>query len=262
MKKLKLIFLALMFMMFVPQVDASTVSASISGKNSVTVGSTVKIYIKANASDKIEGADVSFSTSGNISVTNVSVGSGLSTMGQDGNRYILYAANPLASGSTILILTVKGTAVGKGTITVNQLEATVSGETAYSGSKSYNITVKEKSTTTTPEKEDTEELSKISKATTLVEAVEKSLLESDYNAALNAVKGLKDGTEKTKLLQRLEDVLFKIEVNKACTPCEDVTCIECEDCSATSWIILCIVLSACLLGESAYLVYTVNKKKK
>ena len=127
MKKYSLLILTIFCLVFAPTVEASTVTPVISGNNTVTVGSTTKIYIKANASDKIEGVDVTYKADGNISVTKATVNSKFSTMGQDGTRYILYAPSPVASGSTILTLTVKGTKAGKGTIKVSSMEATVSG---------------------------------------------------------------------------------------------------------------------------------------
>lgn len=276
MKKISLFILTLCCFMFMPKVMAASASTVISGTNTVTVGSTTKIYIKLNSSAKIEGADVAFSTSGNITVTNVQIGSGLRNMMDENNRYILYAQNPVASGSTLLVLTVKGTNVGTGTVNVTKLEATVSGETVYSNTASYNITVKAAPTQpTTPtqpsqptqkptedDNSDEEIKQAIKKATTLVEAAEKSLLEDDYEDALASVNKLADGAEKTALLKRLADVKLKIEVEKACGDKTCTTeCEECEECGNNNWIILCIVLFACLVIESGYLIYTIRKNR-
>lgn len=273
MKKISLFILTLCCFMFMPKVMAASASTVMSGTNSITVGSTTQIYIKLNSSANIEGADVSFSTTGNITVTNVSVGSGLSNIMSENNRYILYAQNPVASGSTLLVLTVKGTAVGTGTVNVTKLDATVSGETVYSNTASYTINVNAKPAVTpqqptqtpTEDNKQNEEAEKqaIKKATILVEAAEKSLLEEDYEAALASVNSLKDGEEKSSLLKRLEDVKFKIEVEKAC-PEEGatITCDECEECNKNSWIILCLILFGCLVIESGYLVYRIKKDKE
>lgn len=277
MKKISLVILMLCcYFMITPKVMASSVSTVISGDNTVTVGSTTKIYIKLNSSAAIEGVDVTFKTSGNISVTNVSVGNGLSNVMNQNNRYILYAGNPIASGSNVLVLTVKGNAVGTGTISVTNLEATVSGETAYGNTATHNITVKAKPTTPTnptqpneqqkpsvDNTEDKDDKQAISKATILVEAAEKSLLQEDYEAALNSVNKLPDSSEKAALLKRLDAVRIKIEVEKACGDKENSPskCEECKESSSTGWIILCIALFICLLAESGYLIYkTINKK--
>ena len=272
MKKISLFILTLCCFMFMPKVMAASASTVVSGTNTVTVGSTTQIYIKLNSSANIEGADVAFSTSGNITVTNVQVGSGLRNMMDENNRYILYAQNPVASGSTLLILTVKGTAAGTGTVNVTKLEATVSGETVYSNTAAYNITVKAAPTPVQPQQptqtptEDTSDNAQqtIKNATTLVEAAERSLLEEDYEAALTAVNKLADGSEKTALLKRLEDVKFKIEVKKACgdDSCDATVCEECEEGSTNNWMILCIVLFGCLVAETIYLVYKANKNRE
>lgn len=272
MKKISLFILTLCCFMIMPKVMAASASTVISGTNTVTVGSTTQIYIKLNASDNIEGADVAFSTSGNITVTNVQIGNGLRNMMDENNRYILYAQNPVASGSTLLVLTVKGNAKGTGSVNVTKLEATVSGETVYSNTASYNITVTApQSQPTTPQQptqkptEDNSAIEKeqaIKKATTLVEAAERSLLEDDYNDALDVVNKLDDGSEKTALLKRLEAVKLKIEIEKACGNKECSTvCEECEECDNMSWIILCIVLFGCLVIESGYLIYRIKQDR-
>lgn len=272
MKKIGLFILTLCCFMAMPRVMAASASTVISGTNTVTVGSTTKIYIKLNSDASIEGADVAFSTSGNITVTNVQIGSGLKNMMDENNRYILYAQNPVPSGSTLLVLTVKGNAVGTGTVNVTKLEATVSGKTVYSNNASYNITVKAKETssnqqpTQTPSTDDSneEEQNAIKRATTLVEAAEKSLIEEDYEVALASVNKLKDGEEKEALLARLEKVKFEIEVKKACgdNNQDTIVCDECEEENNNSWMILCIVLFGCLIAETMYLVYRISNSKE
>jgi len=264
MKKIGLFILMLCCFISIPVVNAATATTSITGTNTVKVGETTKIYIKLNSSDKIEGADVSFSTSGNIKVTNVSVGSGLSNVMNDGNRYILYAKNPVASGSTLLVLTVQGTAKGTGTVSVTKLEATVSGQTVKSNNTSYKITVNAPQTQTANNQTTTTAASvdkqAIKKATTLVEAAERSLLEEDYDAALKAVNKLADSSEKQALLERLEQVKFKIEVLKECPTCAEVKCDDCEEKDCKPWIVLSIILFICLVAESIYLAYRISKQ--
>lgn len=271
MKKIGLFILTLCCFMFMPKVMAASASTVISGTNTVTVGSTTQIYIKLNSSDNIEGADVAFSTSGNVTVTNVQIGNGFRNMMDENNRYILYAQNPVASGSTILVLTVKGTKVGTGTVNVTKLEATVSGETVYSNNSSYNITVKAapapQQPTQKPEdnnNDDEAQKQAIKNATTLVEAAERSLLEDDYKDALAAVNKLADGDAKTALLKRLEEVRIKIEVKKACGDKEGSTivCEECEECDNNGWMILCLVLFGLLVVESGYLIYKIKKDRE
>jgi len=254
-KKYSLLIITLFCLIFIPTVHASTVTPVISGTKTVTVGSTTKIYIKANASDKIEGVDVTYKADGNISVTKASVDSKFSTMGQNGNRYILYAPTPVASGSTILTLTVKGTKAGKGTITVSNMEATVSGETAVGSTKTYDITVKAKETTKPEEeKEDTA----LKNATALVEKSEKTLLQSDYDNALASVNALEDGKDKTELLNRLNSVKTKIDLaNEEDEELEDncEKCKDCEKCNTVIWIAISIALAVALIIETGYLIY-------
>ncbi len=287
---IKLLILFISLMLIMPNVMAASATTVISGTNTVKVGKTTKIYIKLNASSKIEGVDVSYSSSGNISVTSASIGSGLSQMGKNGNRYILYAGSPIKSGSTILTLTVKGTKEGTGTITVNKMEATVSGVTVNGGSKSYKITVKPavtaedaakaaanakkaeeekkkkeeaaKKAAEEKAKKEAEEAAKrksaLEEATRLVEKAEKDLVDSAYDPALKAVNALPDSAEKTALLERLDAVRIKMAVNKECgnRNTDSLTC----DCntkvasSSKSWIVLCIILFICLLLETIYLV--------
>lgn len=255
-------------------VYAASASTSISGTTSVKVNKTTTIYIKLNSSDLIEGVDVEYAVSGDISVTGVSVNSSLTKMGQNGNRFILYAPSPIKSGSTILTLTVKGVKEGTGTITVSKMDATVGGGTVNGGKKSVNITVnpaktaeeikaeeEAKKKAEEQKKKEEEEYKKVlSEATKLVDAAEKSLNNEDYENALKAVNSLKNGDDKTKLLSRLDDIKFNIEVNKAALDkCNksDSTC-ECKDVSCTKWMILSIILFVGLLVESAYLLFKKN----
>lgn len=102
----KIILFILAFMISI-NVYAASATTKITGTTTVKVGKTTKIYIKLNSSDLIEGVDVEYSASGDISVTSASYNSSLTKMAQNGNRYILYAPEPIQSGSTILTLTVK-----------------------------------------------------------------------------------------------------------------------------------------------------------
>ena len=277
MKRIKLFILLVLCLMIMPVVQAASANTVISGTNTVKVGKTTNIYVKLNSSAKIEGVDVTYSTSGNISVTNVSIANGFTTMGQNGKRYILYAMNPVPSGSTVLTLTVKGTAVGKGTVTVSNLEATVSGETVVGGSKSYTITVNPAKTEAEIKaeeeaKKEAEEQAKreeeagkaaILAATELVEKAEQTLLEADYNEALNKVNALASSSEKTELLNRLNEVKFKIAVNKECSNQDSVKCETCKETNddAKPWIVLSIILIIALIAETIYLVYAKTKKE-
>lgn len=286
MKRIKMIILLLCSLVFIPSVLASTASVSMSGTNTIKVGETTSIYVKMPASDLIKGVDITYQTSGNIAVTNVSAGSGLSVMAQNGTRYMLYSVNGVSSGSTVLVITVKGTGVGSGTVTVSNVEATVSDVTAYAGSNSYNITIKEQpkqpeKPTPTPskplteaekkaqeeaakkakeeaEKKAQEELKKaISNAEELVKKAEESYKIDDFNAANNAVAALKDSDEKTNLQKRLTELKNKLESKDRNCPeiTDNTSCEECEKTSNTSWIVLCIVLALILMIETGYLVY-------
>ena len=282
-KKISYCLIALvLFFASVPAVFAASGTTSITGTNTIKQGKTTQIYIRINSSAAIEGADVTYSTTGNISVTNVAIGSGFTKMGQDGRRYILYAQNPRPSGSAVLVLTVKGTAVGKGTVTVNRMEATVSGTTVNCGSKSYTITVTE--AMTAAERKAAEEAAKKAaeeqakkeaarkeaekKALELVEKAEKSLSDSDYETALKAVNALENGGVKTDLLNRLNEVKFKIAVKKECgskqtAPSSPTDTCECGEAKGNtkSWIVLCIILFVCLLLETIFLITKLSKKE-
>lgn len=250
MRKIKNLLILVLAILFAGNVYAASATTSISGTNTVKVGNTTKIYIKLNASDLIEGVDVTYAASGNITVTNATINSGLTQMGKNGNRYILYAPSPIKSGSTILTLTVKGTKEGTGTITVSKMEATVSGGTVNGGSKSYNINVKPAKTAA--------EIKAEEEATKLVESAEKSLNNDDYETAVKAVNSLVDSDAKKALVERLDKVKFNIEVNKAAL--EKCSSSEpnqgtCSNANCTKWIVLSVILFVGLLTESAYLVF-------
>ncbi|MBQ8234793.1 MAG: hypothetical protein IJZ36_04350 [Bacilli bacterium] len=273
MRKIKL--LILLSIILIPNVKAASGEVVIKGTNTVKVGYTTKIYIALNASNPIEGVDVTYQATGNISVTNVQIADGLSKMGQSGNRYILYASNPLNSGSSILILTIKGTSVGNGIIKVTNMEATIGKTTVNAGVKSYNIKVNPAKTQEEIEKEEKEkqealeQLKKeeqekqnnIKNATILVESAEKSLNEQDYKDALQKVNSLHECSEKNTLKSRLDEVRFKIAVDKECSLNQPIQCDEPEIIdNSKPWIILSIILLAFLIIESAYLIYRLSRK--
>ena len=285
MKKGKLLLLLFVCFLAIPCIHASSASTYISGTNSIKVGNTTQIYIGLNSSAAIEGVDVSYSTSGNIAVTNVQVGSGLTSVYNANGRYALYAQTPIRSGSTVLILTVKGTAEGRGTVYVTGMEATVSGETAIANTASYNITVnplktqaeiqaeqiaqqqkaeadkkaaeerakkdaeakkkaaeEKKKAEAEKAKKEAEAKKNLKEVTKLVEKAESTLAEQDYKTALNKVKGLPDSTSKTDLLNRLEEVEFKIAVNNQCGKKTECEVCEKVDNETKPWIILSLSL--------------------
>ena len=277
MKKIKNLLVLVLAIIFTGNVYAATATTSITGTNTVKVGNTTKIYIKLNASDLIEGVDVTYAASGNIQVTSAVVGSGLTQMGKNGNRYILYAQSPIKSGSTVLTLTVKGTKEGTGTITVSKMEATVSGGTVNGGTKSYNIKVNPAKTASEikaeeeaakkkeEERKAKEEANKkaLEEATKLVEAAEKSLNSEDYDTALKAVNALTDSDDKTKLVERLDKVKFDIEVNKvALDKCsnKEPNQTVCNNADCKKWILLSVILFVGLLTETAYIIIRKNNK--
>lgn len=277
MKKIKNLLILILAIIFTGNVYAATATTSITGTNTIKVGNTTKIYIKLNASDLIEGVDVTYAASGNIQVTNAVIGSGLTQMGKNGNRYILYAQSPIKSGSTVLTLTVKGTKEGTGTITVSKMEATVSGGTVNGGTKSYNIKVNPAKTASEikaeeeaakkkeEERKAKEEANKkaLEEATKLVEAAEKSLNSEDYDTALKAVNALTDSDDKTKLVERLDKVKFDIEVNKvALDKCsnKEPNQTVCNNADCKKWILLSVILFVGLLTETAYIIIRKNNK--
>lgn len=277
MKKIKNLLILILAIIFTGNVYAATATTSITGTNTVKVGNATKIYIKLNASDLIEGVDVTYAASGNIQVTSAVIGSGLTQMGKNGNRYILYAQSPIKSGSTVLTLTVKGTKEGTGTITVSKMEATVSGGTVNGGTKSYNIKVNPAKTASEikaeeeaakkkeEERKAKEEANKkaLEEATKLVEAAEKSLNSEDYDTALKAVNALTDSDDKTKLVERLDKVKFDIEVNKvALDKCsnKEPNQTVCNNADCKKWILLSVILFVGLLTETAYIIIRKNNK--
>ena len=270
MRKIKNLLVLVLAVIFAGNVYAASATTSITGTNTVKVGNTTKIYIKLNASDAIAGVDVAYNVSGDITVTNASIGNGLTQMGKNGNRYILYAQSPINSGSTILTLTVKGVKEGTGTINVTKMEATVGGGTVNGGTKSFNITVKPAKTAEEIKKEQEaakkkeeerkaeEEANKkaLEEATKLVEAAEKTLSNEDYEKAVKVVNALKSADTKTKLIERLDNVKFDIEVNKAVlSKCSNKEPNTCNNVSNKKWILLSVVLFVGLLTETAYLVF-------
>lgn len=270
MKKIGLILLIVCSFVFSKEVMALDAKAVMSGTNSITVGETTKIYVKLNTSADFKGVDVTYSVTENLTVTKVQVGNGLTNIKNENGRYILYAENPIKSGNNILILTVKGKSTGEGEVKITKIEATVSDETVKGNQESYKVTVKAKQSTPSdptiqpsdpnenPDNPSVEvDQEAINRATTLVEAAERSLLEDDYLDALSYVNRLVDSEEKTALLNRLSDVKYQIDVNKACSnSTNNVECEKCETCDSKSWIILSIVLLICLLIESSYLIYS------
>ena len=277
MKKIKNLLILILAIIFTGNVYAATATTGITGTNTVKVGNTTKIYIKLNASDLIEGVDVTYAASGNIQVTNAVIGNGLTQMGKNGNRYILYAQSPIKSLYTVLTLTVKGKKEVTGTITVSKMEATVSGGTVNGGTKSYNIKVNPAKTASEikaeeeaakkkeEERKAKEEANKkaLEEATKLVEAAEKSLNSEDYDAALKAVNALTDSDDKTKLVERLDKVKFDIEVNKAaldkCSNKEPNQTV-CNNADCKKWILLSVILFVGLLTETAYIIIRKNNK--
>ena len=73
MRKIKNLLILVLAILFAGNVYAASATTSISGTNTVKVGNTTKIYIKLNASDLIEGVDVTYAASGNITVTNATI---------------------------------------------------------------------------------------------------------------------------------------------------------------------------------------------
>ena len=139
MKKFKYLFILVLFMVLMPRVYASSVSTSLTGTNTIRVGNTTTIYVKLNSSGGIRGVDLTYSTSGNISVVSATV-VGLTEQSRNGNRVLSYSQNALQSGSSVFAIKVKGTSVGTGTVSVSNVKATVDGETATGNNASITIT--------------------------------------------------------------------------------------------------------------------------
>ena len=292
-RRVNLFILFISLMLVMPNVLAASGSTVMSGTSTIKVGKSTTIYVKVKSSDKIKGADVTYSTSGNIKVAGVSIGSGFQQMGKNGNRYILYSQSGVKSGSTVLAITVKGTKEGTGTVKVSNLIATIGGGDVNCGAKSYKITINpamteaEKKAAEEKKKADEEAAKKAAEekakkeaeekaareqalkdATALVEKAEKDLTDSSYDAALKAVNALSDSSEKESLLERLDAVRIKIAVNKECENKDNTTNSLTCDCntkvasSSKSWIVLSIILLICLILETIYLIITKMKAKE
>lgn len=289
-RRFNLLILFICCVMLAPSVYAASGSTVMSGTNTIKVGKSTTIYVNVKSSEKIKGADITYKTGGNIKVTGISIGSGLSQMSKNGNRYILYSQNGVKSGSTILAITVKGTSEGTGTVSVTNLVATIGGGDVNCGARSYKITVnpamteeekkaaeKAKEEAEKKAKEEAEKAAKeaaekeekrkqaIKDAIEVVKKAETTLTESDYNNAVKAVNALDSGNEKNDLLKRLDDIRIKIAVNKQCGAknADSNTC-DCNNKTGskiTSWIILCAVLFICLAIETAYIITKKMMKK-
>ena len=280
MKKIKYLLILVLLMVFMPKVYAASVSTSLTGTNTIKVGNTTTIYVKLNSSGGIRGVDLTYSTSGNISVVSAVTAGGLTEQSRNGNRVLSYSSSDVASGTSVFAITVKGTAVGTGTVTVSNLKATVSGETATGNNASITITVNPQKTQAEIEaekkkaeeqkkleeekkkKEEEENKIALSKATLLVETAESSLKDSDYDSALEAVNALVDSEDKTKLLERLDEVKFNSAVKKECNSCKcDAKVIKEKDKSdSKKWIILNVVLILLSITEFIYIVATRKKE--
>ena len=276
----KIIISILVTLLFLPiSVNAASGSTSlVASSTTVKVGKVTYVYVRLNSSHKIEGADVTYAVSGNISVSSVSVGNGLIKFAQDGKRYVLVASNPIASGSNLLVLGIKGTAVGSGTVTVTNLKATVDGQTIDGGSKSISIKVNplkteaelkaeeeaKKKAEEEAKKKAEAEAKALSEATELVVKAEKEETKENYDEALKKVNALASSSGKTDLLKRLEVVKFNYSVKEACPKCEECKQVECveEKNNENLWIILCGVLVLSLVLETIYIVVNKDSKEK
>lgn len=298
MKKLKLLIFAIICLIAIPRVNALSVTTKITGSNSIKVGNTTTLYVKINSSSPIRGADITYSASGAISIVSVTPAGGMTKQDQRGNRILLYSSKSLSSGTSVLAIKIKGNKVGTGTLTISKLEASVGKgsdlKTATGNKATFKVTVNPKKTEAeiAAEKEAAEKAKEaaekakeeaakaraeaekkakeqaekdkkdLEKATALVEAAERSNLKDDYEAALKAVNALKDSTDKTKLLERLEEVRFNIAVKEACKPCEETKCETKEVSSGgtNKWLILNIILLAVVIGEFIYIL--VSRKNR
>lgn len=238
MKKFKFL-LCLLLSVVCLNVYAATASVSISGTNKINVGETANIYIKLNASDLIEGVNVKYSVSGNLEVVSASVNSSLDKMGQNGTEYILYAQNPIASGSTILTIKVKGTGEGTGTVSVDKMQATVSDSTVTASSKSYTVNVATPTTTTTTTKAAT-----TSKATT---------------TRKKTTTSTKKTTSTTKTTGTTTKSSSTTTTSKVSSTIANSTC-KCER-NIVSFV-LNIILGVLVLCETLYIVFTEVDKRK
>ena len=305
MKKFKIFFALLLFVVAMPYVKAATASTSLAGNNSIKVGDTTTIYVKVNSSSPLKGVDLTYSISGNISVVGTSPVSGMTVQSTNGSRVLLYSPSNVSSGSSVFAITVKGNSAGTGTVSITSLSATINEgdgvyETAYGNASSYTITVtapqptnntqpsnnsqtiKPQTTTKTQaqidaEKKAAEERAKaleekakeeaeakakkeeenriaLNKATLLVEASEKSLLNDDYDAAYSAVNALEDSSDKTKLLERLEEVKFNIAVKESCDSNKATECKTNECNTSNGLLIVNVILMLVVIGEFIYII--------
>ena len=281
MKKLKLLIMLLFCFISIPNVYASSASVNLTGSYVIKAGNTTTIYVKMNGSSTIKGVDLTYSTSGNISVVSASATGGMTEQSRNGNRVLLYSRDGVASGSYVFAIMVKGTKEGTGTVTVSNIQATVGGETAVANNASYTITVKPKYTEAelaaqkeaqkkaeeeARKKKEEEEANQkaLDKAKILVEAAEKSLLSDDYEAAKSAVEKLVDSEDKNKLLSRLDEIKFNIAVKEA----TDKNC-NCEtkevkkndsDGDVVVFLILNIIFALIAFVEFIYIV--INRRKR
>ena len=145
MKKIKLLIFIVLCLITIPSVYAYNATAKITGTNTVKVGNTTTLYVKVDSSDPIRGVDLTYSSSGNITITNVSPTNGLTTQYSSGGNMALYTTGSLSSGSSILAITVRGNQVGTGTVSISKLEATLNTseglKTAASSATSFTVTV-------------------------------------------------------------------------------------------------------------------------
>ena len=103
---------------------AATCDISFSGNTSINEGESTTIYVNVSSSDLVKGADLTYSNSGNITLSSASAVN-LSVMAQNGNRYIMYSADGVSSGNSIFKFDVKGTTKGTGTISITNIETTI-----------------------------------------------------------------------------------------------------------------------------------------
>lgn len=238
MKKFKFL-LCLLLSVVCLNVYAATASVSISGTNKINVGETANIYIKLNASDLIEGVNVKYSVSGNLEVVSASVNSSLDKMGQNGTEYILYAQDPIASGSTILTIKVKGTSEGTGTVSVDKMQATVSDSTVTASSKSYTVNVATPTTTTTTTK-----------------AVTTSKAPTTKKKTTTSTKKTSTTTKTTSTTTKSSSTTTTSKVSSTIA---NSTC-KCER-NIVSFV-LNVILGVLVLCETLYIVFTEVDKRK
>ena len=284
MKKIVLSLLLTLCLLVLPEsVYAASCSSAITGTKSINVGGTTTLYVKVNASAGIKGADLNFAVSGNLKLVSASPVN-LQLMGNDGSRYIMYAMNPVNSGSNIFAIKVKGTAKGTGTVSVKSLEATVDDQTATCTLASATVTVNEapkKTTTTTPAtttpttpttpEEPKEEVKQVEvkdkdyeDALRLVEQAEKTKKLADVKKAKEKVDELKFSEKKYDLTNRLYEIKIDLNDNSNLVNGNnnDLTKITTDVTGGMSWFFLAAVLLICLVVETIYLMVKESKKKE